>query len=369
MPRPKHPKFKTVKEFDTFVEAFWKGRPRPAAFGIGVATAGDSDEVPCLEVYFPMPNFGSNFGTAAVLAAVTGYAGGNVTYGLAATDASIALDALSVFDGDGQSHSNIEALKGLYQSAPEKVRCVVFIEDLVSTGPASVPEAYLRLHLLSHRLVRPNEVNLDGIFSVLPNVAWTSAGPMLPHLASRRLALREPGFKIYAVDKFPPMLDYVVPSGVRIADGARVRLGAYLAEGTTVMHEGFVNYNAGTLGRSMVEGRISQGVVVGEGSDLGGSASTMGTLSGGGKERVSVGARTLIGANAGIGIALGDDCVVEAGLYVTAGMPVWYNGKRVKARELSGKNGLRFIRNGLDGGVAVSDRANTAALNEALHTV
>ena len=238
--------------------------------------------------------------------------------------------------------------------------------------PADSADAYLRLHLLSHRLARPNSMNLDGIFKVLPNVCWTSLGPVavseIGAVRERALA-RGIHLDVRSVDKFPQMLDYVVPSGVRVADGARVRLGAHLAEGTTVMHEGFVNYNAGTLGASRVEGRISAGVVVGDGSDIGGGASIMGTLSGGGTQVISIGKRCLLGANAGLGISLGDDCVVEAGLYVTAGTKVTTpDGKAVKARELSGANNLLFRRNSVTGAVEVVARDGQGiALNEDLH--
>jgi 2,3,4,5-tetrahydropyridine-2-carboxylate N-succinyltransferase len=247
----------------------------------------------------------------------------------------------------------------------------VVVEDL-DAPPADVLDAYLRLHLLSHRLVRPHEVNLEGIFDVLPNVAWTSLGPVsVERIEQVRLRCRLEGrhLEVHGVDKFPRMTDYVVPSGVRIADADRVRLGAHLAEGTTVMHEGFVNYNAGTLGSSMVEGRISAGVVVGDGSDVGGSASIMGTLSGGGKEVVSIGERCLLGANSGLGIALGDDCVVEAGLYVTAGTRVRMpDGEVVKARELSGASNLLFRRNSENGAVEAMPRSGTwGGLNAALH--
>ena len=233
-------------------------------------------------------------------------------------------------------------------------------------------DAYLRLHLLSHRLVRPNELNLDGIFGKLPNVAWTSAGPCPPERVDElRLIERAAGrhLAVYGVDKFPRMADYVTPAGVRIADADRVRLGAHLAPGTTVMHEGFVNYNAGTLGASMVEGRISAGVVVGDGSDIGGGASTMGTLSGGGKEKIRIGERSLLGANSGVGISLGDDCVVEAGCYVTAGTKVTLpDGSVVKALDLSGGSHLLFRRNSVTGTVEVVPwRAGGVALNEALH--
>jgi 2,3,4,5-tetrahydropyridine-2-carboxylate N-succinyltransferase len=233
-------------------------------------------------------------------------------------------------------------------------------------------DAYLRLHLLSHRLVVPNGLNLDGIFGSLANVAWTSAGPCpIEQVDELRLLERRSGrqLTVYGVDKFPRMIDYVVPSGVRIADADRVRLGAYLAAGTTVMHEGFVNFNAGTLGTSMVEGRIVQGVVVGDGSDVGGGSSIMGTLSGGGKEKVRIGERSLIGANAGVGISLGDDCVVEAGVYITAGSKLTLpDGRIVKARELSGVNNLLFWRNSLTGGLEARPRSGTGIeLNAALH--
>jgi 2,3,4,5-tetrahydropyridine-2,6-dicarboxylate N-succinyltransferase len=234
------------------------------------------------------------------------------------------------------------------------------------------PDAYLRLHLLSHRLVVPNTLNLDGIFGALANVAWTSAGPCpADRVDELRLIERAAGrhLAVHGVDKFPRMTDYVVPAGVRIADADRVRLGAHLAAGTTVMHEGFVNFNAGTLGTSMVEGRIVQGVVVGDGSDIGGGASIMGTLSGGGKDRVRIGERSLIGANAGIGISLGDDCVVAAGVYITAGSKLTLpDGRVVKARELSGQNNLLFWQNSVTGKLEAKPRSGTGIeLNAALH--
>jgi 2,3,4,5-tetrahydropyridine-2,6-dicarboxylate N-succinyltransferase len=249
---------------------------------------------------------------------------------------------------------------------------VMHCEIDLDTPPATTPDAYLRLHLLSHRLVRPRSINLDGIFSSLPNVVWTSAGPCAIEGFERvrtRLRARRGHLTIYGVDKFPRMVDYVVPTGVRIGDADRVRLGAHLAEGTTVMHEGFVNFNAGTLGSSMIEGRISAGVVVGRDSDVGGGASIMGTLSGGGTEVISIGERCLLGANAGIGIALGDDCVVEAGLYVTAGTRVTLpGGEVVKARTLSGENGLLFIRNSVTGAVELRRRQRSGVeLNAELH--
>jgi len=241
----------------------------------------------------------------------------------------------------------------------------------LDVAPADAPDAYLRLHLLSHRLVQPNTINLDGLFGVLSNVVWTSEGPcpVEDFERTRMRLLRSGAVHVFSIDKFPRMTDYVVPSGVRIADASRVRLGAHLAEGTTVMHEGFVNFNAGTLGASMVEGRISQGVVVGDGSDIGGGASIMGTLSGGGTDRITIGERCLLGAESGVGISLGDDCVVEAGLYVTAGTKVTLqDGRVVKASELSGRSGLLFIRNSVTGTVEARSRAgHGVTLNASLH--
>jgi 2,3,4,5-tetrahydropyridine-2,6-dicarboxylate N-succinyltransferase len=240
------------------------------------------------------------------------------------------------------------------------------------TPPADAVDAYLRLHLLSHRLVPPHGVNVEGIFGVLANVVWTNHGPCpVEGFETTRLRLRAGGgrVEVFGVDKFPRMTDYVVPPGVRIADADRVRLGAHLAPGTTVMHEGFVNFNAGTLGASMVEGRISAGVVVGDGSDVGGGASIMGTLSGGGKEVISIGRGCLLGANSGIGISLGDGCVVEAGCYVTAGTKVTLpDGQVTKARTLSGVDGLLFRRNSVSGAVeAVPRTGDWGGLNAALH--
>jgi 2,3,4,5-tetrahydropyridine-2-carboxylate N-succinyltransferase len=263
------------------------------------------------------------------------------------------------------------------QAAFDETRGVrtVAVETSVASladPPADTYDAYLRLHLLSHRLIRPHDANLDGIFGVLNNVAWTSHGPVDPVAApavQRRVRAGGRPFQIFSVDKFPRMTDYVVPSGVRVADADRVRLGAHLASGTTVMHEGFVNFNAGTLGHSMVEGRISAGVVVGDGSDIGGGSSIQGTLSGGGTTVISIGERCLLGANAGLGISLGDDCVVEAGLYLTAGTLVKLpDGDVVKARELSGANGLLFRRHSQTGAVEALPRTGTwGGLNAALH--
>jgi 2,3,4,5-tetrahydropyridine-2-carboxylate N-succinyltransferase len=270
-------------------------------------------------------------------------------------------------------------LPGVIVDPERRTRTVHVLREIdLGVPPADVPDAYLRLHLLSHRLVVPGGVNLDGIFAVLPTVVWTSAGPCAEEgfeqvRAALMVAGRHP-VTVWGIDKFPRMVDYVVPSGVRIADADRVRLGAHLAPGTTVMHEGFVNYNAGTLGTSMVEGRIAQGVVVGDGADIGGGASIMGTLSGGGKEKVRIGERSLVGANAGIGVSLGADCVVEAGTYITAGAKVtlvgWgeRTGQVVKARELSGQDGILYRRNSMTGALEAVRRTGAGIhLNQALH--
>ncbi len=303
---------------------------REGASGTGLATVTDDGTV--LDTWYPAPALGPD-----------------------AADVSADLEPLAGTDAD------------------RAVRTVVVRTTIASLAdpPADATDVYLRLHLLSHRIIAPHGANLDGQFGLLANVAWTSHGPCaVAGFETTRARLRRRGtVAVYGVDKFPRMVDYVVPTGVRIGDADRVRLGAHLAEGTTVMHEGFVNFNAGTLGASMVEGRISAGVVVGDGSDVGGGASIMGTLSGGGKEIITIGRRCLLGANAGLGIPLGDDCVVEAGLYVTAGTKVALrDGRTVPARALGGHSGLLFRRNSLTGAVEVLTRAGqSVALNEALH--
>jgi 2,3,4,5-tetrahydropyridine-2,6-dicarboxylate N-succinyltransferase len=274
---------------------------------------------------------------------------------------------------DGVASADLRRLTGEDEGL-HVTRRVELIEIDLDAPPATTPDVYLRLHLLSHLLAAPNSLNLDGVFGLLPTVLWTSRGPVAPEQAPflRREYLSRDGIAVLSLDKFPRLLDYVVPDRVRIADASRVRLGAHLAPGTTVMHEGFVNYNAGTLGASMVEGRISQGVVVNDGSDIGGGASIMGTLSGGGTRRLSIGRRSLLGANSGLGISLGDDCVVEAGLYLTAGAKVRLllegQAREVKAAELSGADGLLFRRNSLTGAVeALPRQGEGVQLNAALH--
>lgn len=309
-----------------------------SAAGFGLATITDDGAV--LDAWFPDPELG-----AYNPSGTTRLAGGDIPDNLAA-----------LCGPDADRGVQIVAIRTV-------------IADL-NDSPADTVDAYLRLHLLSHRLIEPHGCNLDGVFGALTNVVWTNYGPCrIDGFETVRMRLRRRGpVTVYGVDKFPRMVDYVVPTGVRIADADRVRLGAHLAEGTTVMHEGFVNFNAGTLGASMVEGRISAGVVVGDGSDIGGGASIMGTLSGGGTEVISVGRRCLLGANSGLGISLGDDCVVEAGLYVTAGTKVATpDGSAVKASTFSGADNLLFRRNSVSGAVEIVMRDRGIALNEALH--
>ncbi|WP_156675149.1 2,3,4,5-tetrahydropyridine-2,6-dicarboxylate N-succinyltransferase [Mycobacterium sp. E2989] len=310
-----------------------------SAVGIGLATLAADGSI--LDTWFPAPEL-TESGTGG-------------TSRLALSD--VPPELVGLVGRDDDRHTETIA-----------VRTVIGSLDDVA---ADAYDAYLRLHLLSHRLVAPHGLNADGLFGVLTNVVWTNHGPCaIEGFEAVRARLRRHGpVTVYGIDKFPRMVDYVVPTGVRIADADRVRLGAHLAPGTTVMHEGFVNYNAGTLGASMVEGRISAGVVVGDGSDVGGGASIMGTLSGGGTEVISIGKRCLLGANAGLGISLGDDCVVEAGLYVTAGTKVATpDGQVLKALELSGGNNLLFRRNSVSGAVEVVARGGQGiALNEDLH--
>ncbi|WP_328858434.1 2,3,4,5-tetrahydropyridine-2,6-dicarboxylate N-succinyltransferase [Williamsia herbipolensis] len=310
-----------------------------SAAGTGIATITDSGQV--LDTWFPAPELGA------------GGESGTVQH-----------------SGD-DIPADLRPLVGSDEARGVRTVAVTTTIADLSQAPTDAHDVYLRLHLLSHRLVAPHGLNLDGQFGLLANVVWTNHGPCAVEgfeLTRARLRARGP-VAVNSIDKFPRMVDYVVPSGVRIGDADRVRLGAHLASGTTVMHEGFVNFNAGTLGNSMVEGRISAGVVVGDGSDVGGGASIMGTLSGGGTQVISLGERCLLGANSGCGISLGDDCVIEAGLYVTAGTKVTGpDGTAVKARDLSGTNNLLFRRNSVSGAVEVVPwKGDGIALNAALH--
>jgi 2,3,4,5-tetrahydropyridine-2-carboxylate N-succinyltransferase len=375
------------------------GYQRPAAFGVGLATfaLGDlaaparaQDGAAVLDTWFPAPNMDENFGTAAILAKVVGHRSGSKSYRLNESQLVEALSAFEPFQNDGKTHPNLVALAQLLacvrrleadqarypkgEVSLERVlpRAVVvtFIGDL-KERPLDAHDAYLRLHLLSTRKVKPHGQSLEGVFGLLSNVVWTNVGPFAPdNFEAVRGLLRSQGVPVHvhSVDKFPRMTDYVIPSGVRIADADRVRLGAYLGEGTTVMHEGFVNFNAGALGKSMIEGRVSAGVTIDDGSDIGGGASTMGTLSGGGNIIIRVGKGCLLGANAGCGIPLGDGCTIEAGLYITAGTKVQLEGGHVvKARELAGKDDLLFRRNSLTGAVEVVHKKNQVVLNPELH--
>ena len=375
-----------VSDFEQFVAEVeaGKGYQRPAAFAIGLAhyskrnedgTAAEDADI--LDVYYPHVNCAENYGSAAAFAHLVGHASGSGSYRLDSASLEQAAGTFSPFKDEMHQHPNLRALHVLRQ-APQTERplapvsvVVTFIGSL-QDEPVDAADAYLRLHLLSHRKVQPHGCNLTGVFGLLTNVAWTSHGPYQAtgvDCLRGQLAARGQRLQVFSVDKFPRMTDYVVPSGVRIADADRVRLGAHLAEGTTIMHEGFVNFNAGTLGTSMVEGRISAGVVVGDGSDVGGGASIMGTLSGGGKEVITVGERCLLGANSGLGISLGDDCTLEAGLYLTGGAKVSLpDGNVVKARELSGRDGILFRRNSQTGAIeAIFAKAEFGGLNAELH--
>jgi 2,3,4,5-tetrahydropyridine-2,6-dicarboxylate N-succinyltransferase len=343
-----------------------------AAFGIGLATR-TLDTGKILDTWYPEVGVGGDVGGAVALAAALQHDGGTATHVL--DPDVLAGSELAATDPVAQAVAGVTAVTATpAPTRTERVPVATFVADL-GDAPVDAHDVYLRLHLLSHRLVRPHGANLDGAFGLLSNVVWTDLGPCDPEgFEALRLALDAAGhrLRVTSVDKFPRMTDYVVPSGVRIGDGDRVRLGAHLAPGTTVMHEGFVNFNAGTLGASMVEGRISAGVVIGDGSDLGGGASIMGTLSGGGSEVIRIGEGSLIGANAGVGISLGDGCVIEAGLYVTAGTKVALpDGTVVKARELSGRDGVLLRRDSQSGQVIALQREGAAGdwggLNAALH--
>ena len=333
------------------------------AFGVGTQNRQGT----WLEVFYALPLLNPSAEIVAAVAPILGYTGGNQAIAFNTDLSSRLANALKGID-DAQA-----ALLTRLAESHNPLVATLLAEDAALT---STPEAYLKLHLLSHRLVKPHGLSLAGVFPLLPNVAWTSQGAIdLGELAERQLEARLKGhfLEVFSVDKFPKMTDYVVPAGVRIADTARVRLGAYIGEGTTVMHEGFVNFNGGTEGPGMIEGRVSAGVFVGKGSDLGGGCSTMGTLSGGGNMVIKVGEGCLIGANAGIGIPLGDRNTVEAGLYVTAGTKVALLDdknelvKVIKARELAGQPDLLFRRNSQTGAVECKSHKSAIELNEALH--
>ena len=357
------------------------GHVAPTAFGLGMATisiAGDAPKV--LDVRFMSINLRENADFAAVIADLSeADCGDEGTIELSREMLETAIDIFAPVVAAGGKHPNVELLPVVRDSlvaslgSPTRKVAVLTRISSLEVPPVDAYDVYLRLHLISSRRIRPHGCNLDGLFGLLNNVVWTSAGPFDPDdFDLQRARMEAAGTPIFvtAVDKFPAMLDYVVPSGVRVADAARVRLGAHLAEGTTVMHEGFVNFNAGTLGAAMVEGRISAGVVIGANTDVGGSASIMGTLSGGGKEVISVGERCLLGANSGVGISLGDNCIVEAGLYVTAGTQVTLPDSTVaKARDLSGLSDMLFRRNSRTGAVEmIPQTADWNGLNAALHS-
>jgi len=336
------------------------------SFGLGIGTQNNHGD--WLEVYYPRPLLNPGKEVSDILQSVLDYQGGNQAMDLSTEQLSKLAGA---FASSGDADQAAIA-KQLQESSSPAVATVLANDD----APGSVPEGYLKLHLLSHRLVKPNSTNLTGLFGVLRNVAWTSEGAIdLEELPARQLQARLTGnsLSVDSIDKFPKMVDYVVPAGVRIADTARVRLGAYIGEGTTIMHEGFVNFNAGTESTSMVEGRISQGVFVKSGSDLGGGSSTMGTLSGGGNIIITIGEKCLLGANSGLGIPLGDRCTIEAGLYITSGTKVTLLDDQnkvvdqVKARDLAGKDDLLFRRNSSTGAVECLTNKSAVELNEALH--
>ncbi|ENM5826465.1 2,3,4,5-tetrahydropyridine-2,6-dicarboxylate N-succinyltransferase [Vibrio metoecus] len=339
-----------------------------AYFALGLATATKNRDGKIIEAFFPTPILAPSDALVAALAPFAGYQEGNQALEITAAQSA---ELAAVFAAHQQAASAAFADKAANANQP--LVLVILASD---DKPQSVAEGYLKLQLISHRLVKPHGTVLDGIFGLLHNIAWTNEGPIdLPELADRQIEARLAGrvLTVDCVDKFPKMVDYVVPAGIRIADTSRVRLGAHVGEGTTVMHEGFINFNAGTTGVSMVEGRISAGVVVGNGSDIGGGASIMGTLSGGGKVVVSIGENSLLGANAGLGFPLGDRCTVESGLYVTAGTKVRTLDKDgnqvdiVKARDLAGVSDLLFRRNSLTGQIECLANKSAVELNSELH--
>jgi 2,3,4,5-tetrahydropyridine-2-carboxylate N-succinyltransferase len=333
------------------------------SLAVGIGTKNSKGD--WLEVYYPQPTINPDEALVTSISSVIDYDGGNVAIDL--NDAMISELAATITD---------DATKETLTAIQGSVRPMVLTLLESDSKPTSTPEVYLKLHLLSHRLVRPNETNLDDLYGLLPNVAWTEIGAVdLEELTTLQINARKEGrvLEVSAVDKFPKMTNYVVPTGVRIAHSARVRLGAYLGDGTTVMHEGFVNFNAGALGPNMIEGRISQGVIIESGTDLGGSASTAGTLSGGGNIVITIGKDCLVSANAGTGIPLGDRCTIEAGLYITPGTVVQVLDenknfvKMAKARELANQSDMLFIRNSQTGVVECRSNQQAIKLNDSLH--
>ncbi|MEI6897805.1 MAG: 2,3,4,5-tetrahydropyridine-2,6-dicarboxylate N-succinyltransferase [Psychromonas sp.] len=340
-----------------------------STFALAFGTATKNRDQKIIEAFFPNPLLNPSDDLVAVIGALVGYQGGNATIEIST---EIAEQLSAAFNGADET-ANADFASAATQSKQPLLLTILACDE----APLTVAEGYLKLQLISHRLVKPHGVVLDGIFGVLHNIAWTNQGPIdLPELADRQIEARLKGqtINVDCVDKFPKMVDYIVPSGVRIADTARVRLGAHVGEGTTVMHEGFINFNAGTTGVSMVEGRISAGVMVGEGSDIGGGASIMGTLSGGGKMIIKIGENSLLGANAGLGIPLGNRCTIESGLYVTAGSKVKMLDNQgneagfVKARELANKDDLLFRRNSLTGQIECLANKSAVELNNMLHS-
>ena len=371
----------TVEEFKNYVASVEakNGYKKPIAFALGAKRSKDSKT---LDVYFPLINWNESYGTAAVFADIADIKfGENAEYILNIEQLNDAFNKFSAFHEDISGHGNIIAIKNFLDNysnnhayySSELVVYFLFDKD---SDVSSATEGYFKLQALSQRCAEPHGLNLNGAFGQLNNVAWTNKGPIdLSEIEQKILESKSQNIsiEIKSIDKFPRLVDYIVPAGVRIADTSRVRLGAYLSEGTTIMHEGFVNFNAGTLGTAMIEGRISAGVVIGENSDLGGGASTMGTLSGGNEIRISVGENCLMGANSGLGIPLGNNCIIEAGLYITGGSKVEVFDKDmqsqgiIKAEELSNKNNILFIRNSLSGAIEARVNSKSIELNDALH--
>ncbi len=340
-----------------------------STFALAFGTATKNRQQKIIEVFYPYPLLSPSADLVAVLGAIVGYQGGNETLEISP---QVAEQLGAAFNGADEINNADFAV-----AATKSTQSLVLTILATDEAPQNVAQGFLKLQLISHRLVQPHGLILDGIFSVLHNIAWTNKGPIdLPELAERQIEARLKGevISVDCVDKFPKMVDYIVPEGVRIADTSRVRLGAYVGKGTTVMHEGFINFNAGTIGVSMVEGRISSGVMVGEGSDIGGGASIMGTLSGGGKVVVTIGENSLLGANSGLGFPLGDRCTIESGLYVTAGSKVKLLDKSgaqieiVKARDLANQNDLLFRRNSITGQIECLANKSAVELNTMLHS-